>query len=64
MWQFLIFVLIVMCLATGIVAIVAPSATKYAAAGLVIIALIMIMLNPELIRPKRPHLKHHEKPKQ
>ena len=47
----LLFLLILTCLGTGVVAIVAPEATKYAAAGLVLIAILLILVNPEVVHP-------------
>lgn len=46
----LTFLLILMCFGTGVVAIVAPGAVKYAAAGLVLIAILLILVNPNVIR--------------
>ncbi len=55
----LLFLLILTCLGTGVVAIVAPGAVKYAAAGLVLLSILLIIMNPEVVRPVR----RQDKPK-
>ncbi|NPA97061.1 MAG: hypothetical protein GXO32_05615 [Crenarchaeota archaeon] len=48
----LIFLIIVLAIITAAVAIIAPSLVKYCAAGLLIIALIILMLHPSVV-PQR-----------
>jgi len=44
----LLVLIFILALATGVAALISPRATRYAAAGLIIIVMIAMLLNPSL----------------